>query len=355
MPIQQMELVDSQFFIPPMLLSSLIHYAEQQQWSYQSWFENSHLNTDQIINNQGFVHFSDICNVFQHAIHDTQQPNLGLLLGSNEGQVAMGILGFAMQACKNVAEAMQTALHYHPISGSVLDLAVHIQTDYCEVEVFERYPNGALNSLNTVFCDEIFASMITCLNMMLGDHQELILLELSYDGSAYVEDYQRIFNCPIQFNSTRNLIRFNKNILSRTLKNYSPANYHTAIKICDSAFDQFKQINQPSLVKVLQHLIVNHLPERFDMQQAAQHFHLSERHLRRLLINEGANFQLIKQQVLADKAKNLLNENYTISEISYILGFSELREFRRAFKKWTGYSPTTYKQIESDKIQKEKN
>ena len=180
---------------------------------------------------------------------------------------------------------------------------------------------------------------------MLGDHQQLICLELSYDGSAYLADYQRIFNCPIQFNCARNLIRFNKTILSRTLKNYSPANYQTAIKICDSAFDQFKQINQPSLVKVLQHLIVSHLPERFDMQQAAQHFHLSERHLRRLLINEGANFQLIKQQVLADKAKNLLNENYAISEISHILGFSELREFRRAFKKWTGYSPTNYKKL----------
>ena len=333
-----------------MLLSSLIHYAEQQQWSYQPWFENNHLNIDQIINNQGFVHFSDICHVFQRAIHDTQQSNLGLLLGSNEGQVAMGILGFAMQACKNVAEAMQTALHYHPISGSVLDLAVHIQTDYCEVEVSQRYSNNALNSLSAVFCDEVFASMITCLNMMLGDHHELIHLELNYDGSAYLADYQRIFNCPIHFNSTRNLIRFNKTILSRTLKNYSPANYQTAIKICDSAFDQFKQINQPSLVNVLQHLIVSHLPERFDMQQAAQHFHLSERHLRRLLMDEGINFQLLKQHVLEEKAKKLLSENYSISEISHFLGFSELREFRRAFKRWTGYSPTHYKQLQSHEI-----
>lgn len=347
MPIQQTELVTSQFLIPPTLLSSLIHYAEQQQWSYQSWFKDVDLNMDQMIQNQGFVHFSDICNVLQHAIDHTQRPNLGLLLGSNEGQVAMGILGFAMQACKTVAEALQTALHYHPISGSVLNLDVHIQPDYCEIEISERSPCGALTAF---FCDEVFSSIITCLNMMLGDHQELILLELSYDGSAYLEDYQRIFNCPIQFNSTRNLIRFNKNILSRALKNYSPANYQTAIKICDLAFEQFKQINQPSLVHVLQHLIETHLPERFDMLQAAQHFHLSERHLRRLLMNEGINFQLIRQQVLEHKAKTLLSENYAISEISHLLGFSELREFRRAFKRWTGFSPTNYKKVELNKL-----
>jgi hypothetical protein len=48
------------------------------------------------------------------------------LLGSSEGQISIGILGFAMQACKTVAEALETALHYHPISGSVLDLTVNL-------------------------------------------------------------------------------------------------------------------------------------------------------------------------------------------------------------------------------------
>ncbi|WP_286395926.1 helix-turn-helix domain-containing protein [Acinetobacter towneri] len=32
-----------------------------------------------------------------------------------------------------------------------------------------------------------------------------------------------------------------------------------------------------------------------------------------------------------------------MTEISQQLGFSELREFRRAFKRWTGLSPSLYK------------
>ena len=347
MPIQQTEFNTSQFFIPPILLSSLIHYAQQQDWSYHAWFENFNLDIDQVIQNQGFVPFSALCNVVQHALERTQQPNLGLLLGSSEGQVAMGILGFAMQACKDVTEAMQTALHYHPISGSVLDLKLHIQKDYCEIEILERCPCGTLNAF---FCDEVLASIMSCLNMMLGDHRELVDLELSYDGSSYLADYQRIFNCPVHFNSPKNIIRFHKNILSRTLKNHSPANYQTAIKMCDLALQQFKQINQPSLAQVLQYLIESHLPERFDMQQAAQHFHFSERHLRRLLKSEGLNFQLIRQHVLENKAKKMLRNDDSINEISHILGFSESREFRRAFKKWTGFSPTNYKKVELNQL-----
>jgi AraC-like DNA-binding protein len=144
--------------------------------------------------------------------------------------------------------------------------------------------------------------------MMLDESYELVSLELSYDHSTYINDYQRIFNCPIYFKTAKNIIRFNKTLLSRSLKNYSPVNYQSAILICDQALKQFDQMNQHSLAKVLAHLIESHLPERFDMQQAAQYFHFSERHLRRLLLNEGLNFQLLKQQVLEKKPNNGLKK-----------------------------------------------
>jgi AraC-like DNA-binding protein len=337
---QQTEFNNSQFYIPPMILTSLIHYAEQHQWQYAEWFKQQNLELEQIRQGQGFVGFSELCCVIDLALNQTQQQHLGLLLGSSEGQISIGILGFAMQACKTVAEALDTALRYHPISGSVLDLNVYFFNHYCEIELIERSDCGALKAF---FCDEVFASIISCLNMMLDGDYELISLELSYDHSAYLQDYQRVFQCPIHFKSTKNLIRFPQALLSRTLKNHSPVNYQTAIHMCDQALKQFNQINQHSLVKVLQHLIESHLPERFDMQQAAQHFHLSERHLRRLLLNDGLSFQYLKQQVLEQKAKQWLEENQSVSQISFNLGFSELREFRRAFKKWTGFSPTEYK------------
>ena len=342
MGISQKEFAHSQCFIPPMLLTSLIHYAEQQQWPYAHWFQDISLDLEQLRQGQGFVSFENICHVIQHALHDTPHKHLGLLLGSHEGQTSMGILGFAMQACKTVAEALQVALHYHPISGSVLDLNVLIQDDYCEVEICERQP---CHTLDAFFCDEVIASMMTCLQMMLGQQAQAICLHLNYDHSNYIDDYQSIFNCPIYFNAPRNIIRFDSAILSLPLKGYSPANFQTAIQICDLALQDYQHRNEKNTVQLLQHLIESHLPARFDMTQAAQHFQLSERHLRRLLLNEGLSFQHIRQNVLTHKACHLLKQNHSISEISYLLGFSELREFRRAFKRWTGASPSVYKKL----------
>ena len=55
------------------------------------------------------------------------------------------------------------------------------------------------------------------------------------------------------------------------------------------------------------------------------------------------NSHIDSSLILEKKAKQWIDDNQTISEVSINLGFSELREFRRAFKKWTGHSPTEYK------------
>ena len=169
-------------------------------------------------------------------------------------------------------------------------------------------------------------------------------LRLSYFPSEYQQQYSHIFGCPIQFNRDKNIMRFSTSLLQRSLKNYSPANYATAIQICEQALKEIDQLNQVGYVHLLDHLIEQHLPERFEMQQAAEQLRISERHLRRQLLLEGLSFQQIRQNVLERKAKQLLEQNLSISEISLQLGFSELREFRRAFKRWTGQAPSIYKQ-----------
>jgi AraC-like DNA-binding protein len=43
-------------------------------------------------------------------------------------------------------------------------------------------------------------------------------------------------------------------------------------------------------------------------------------------------------------AKKYLHENYTVEQITYLLGFSEPSVFRKAFKKWSGVTPREYRE-----------
>jgi hypothetical protein len=65
------EIANSQFYIPPMILTSLIHYAEQQHWQYDNWFTAQNLDLEQIRQGHGFVGFSELCEVIHLAVKDT--------------------------------------------------------------------------------------------------------------------------------------------------------------------------------------------------------------------------------------------------------------------------------------------
>jgi AraC-like DNA-binding protein len=72
---------------------------------------------------------------------------------------------------------------------------------------------------------------------------------------------------------------------------------------------------------------------------------MSSRTLQRKLSTEGKTFKQILKSVRKKLAMEYLkDERLSFSEISYLLGFSEQSSFTRAFKNWTGVSPTQARQ-----------
>lgn len=77
--------------------------------------------------------------------------------------------------------------------------------------------------------------------------------------------------------------------------------------------------------------------------QVAQTHNMSEQTLRRKLHKEGTSYPAIKDQIRRDLAvEHLMMGKLTIAQISTRVGFSEPRSFTRAFKQWTGQSPSKY-------------
>jgi AraC-like DNA-binding protein len=71
---------------------------------------------------------------------------------------------------------------------------------------------------------------------------------------------------------------------------------------------------------------------------------MSSRKLQRQLQSAGTTFNTILNEIRQDLAQNYLGEeNNSMTEIAFLLGFSESSAFSRAFKRWMGVSPTEYR------------
>jgi len=71
---------------------------------------------------------------------------------------------------------------------------------------------------------------------------------------------------------------------------------------------------------------------------------MSVRTLQNHLKSEGVVFRELLENTRERLAKKYLRENYTVEDITYLLGFSEPSVFRKAFKKWSGSTPREYRE-----------
>jgi AraC-like DNA-binding protein len=80
------------------------------------------------------------------------------------------------------------------------------------------------------------------------------------------------------------------------------------------------------------------------LEEVADTLHVSTRTLKRRLQEEGRNFRVLLDHVLCERATQLLQEEgLSISETAYRLGFSSSSAFSRAFRRWTGQSPSDFR------------
>lgn len=86
------------------------------------------------------------------------------------------------------------------------------------------------------------------------------------------------------------------------------------------------------------------LAQPVEIRHVAAAFHLSARTLTRKLADEGASFQVVKDALRRDIAVQRLGKSTTsIAAIAMDLGYANAAAFCRAFKQWTGSTPTAYR------------
>lgn len=79
--------------------------------------------------------------------------------------------------------------------------------------------------------------------------------------------------------------------------------------------------------------------------QLARRISLSPRTLRRRLVDEGTSYNAILAEVRQGRAMELLTTTrLSMENVALHLGFSEVSSFYRAFKSWTGSTPSRFRE-----------
>jgi len=81
-----------------------------------------------------------------------------------------------------------------------------------------------------------------------------------------------------------------------------------------------------------------------DFSEICDQLNMTPQTLRRRLKEANTSYQEIKDSIRKDASVHYLSKpELSIDEIALLMGFSEASSFHRAFKKWTGKTPSAYR------------
>jgi AraC-like DNA-binding protein len=172
-------------------------------------------------------------------------------------------------------------------------------------------------------------------------------MELAYAPVAPLADYRRWFECAISFQGLRN--RLNIPARWRTTPNlgYDPALWQTALRQCAELADvQILRHPLPRVRAELQRMVsgAQAITAAPTLEEIARRMNTSPRTLIRRLRAAGTTFQVEIDAIRQQRAMEMLQRvSVPVSSIAETLGFADSAGFAKAFKRWTGVSPSNYR------------
>lgn len=167
-------------------------------------------------------------------------------------------------------------------------------------------------------------------------------IELQRAAPRNLESFERTFRCPIGFGADGNRIVWPTSLIGARLEGANPelARHSEALLTTYLA-----GIHKDNTVAQVRACLADLLPRGEPSQaQVAQQLNCSVRTLQRRLSDQGTSFTDLLDRTRHELALSHLAEpGNSVSEVAYLLGFADTSNFTRAFRRWTGSSPTEHR------------
>ena len=192
--------------------------------------------------------------------------------------------------------------------------------------------------------ERMIATALARCNYLTGRSIRVQQFRFQHDQPEYIDEYLKVLDAPIKFSQDQTAIVFEKDLLEVVVKHGNPY----LLKVLTSSAEKLlRKISSGTDVRhKVRSFIRRNLSDtsELDVERAAKALHMSRHTLYRKLKKEDVSFQSLVEEVRQREAERHLKENsVSISEVAFLLGFSELSAFSRAFKRWTGESPGQFR------------
>ena len=267
-------------------------------------------------------------------------PGFSVRVGQQMKMDDYGVLGMSWKTCSKAGEIFERSERYFHLLSNTYVFKVKTEGEISHIHLNrDAYRRGVELSNEATF-----SATVVVLQAITETDMTPLSVSFKHSAPRSMASYQEGFNCPILFNQANYCISYKTSDLeTRTAKADASINQFLVERVEEET--KGIEISSLKIASDVENLIIDALPSGIpSITQIGEHMGMSSRTLTRRLSESGLNFRDLVKQTQEKISKDLLkNSSSTMGEIAFQTGFSEQSAFNRAFKRWTGQSPTSFR------------
>lgn len=269
----------------------------------------------------------------------TADDRLGIHTAMAAPVESFGVHAYAALSSSTLRDAYHRTCRYQRLIHEVTELTFEDEPE--EGVLRHNLPGG--HSVARQPAEFLVTSWLRFGRLVTGLDWVPDLVCFEHERPVDATEHERLFGSRLQFQSGRTAMH----IPGAVLDQVNPKADATLLRLLDSHADTLLE-RQPALGTVSGQirgwLMESSGVERPTVEQAARTLHMSARTVRRHLRHEGTTFRKLLDGFRHERAVALLSmPRYGIADVAFLLGFSDLSSFYRAFRRWTGSTPAAFR------------
>ena len=344
-PERSLTIVNSESTVSMRVVRALVHAIERVGVSRPRIILTARLPPEGLDDLDARLPRTDFYRLCEVALELTGNPAFGLHWSEQLAASALDPIASLVAHSETLGQALATLAQYHRLLCD--DLGYRI-TEHKDTLVLHCVTLDGASERVQRFIAEVIATRFLGLirTFRVGALPERVCFD--YPAPTYAAEYTRVFGGRAHFGEAFSGVVLERELLAAQSA-VRDAELHDSLR----AFVEQRIASMTeglSFTVRVRDLLVRHgAPRRVSMPEIARALGLSERTLRRRLESEGNTFAEVVSTALSIAAKRCLcDEQRTIQETAYELGFTDKTAFHRAFKRWTGMTPAEFRRTHSE-------
>lgn len=267
-------------------------------------------------------------------------PAIGLKLGEPFLPQHYGLFGYALMSAATFRHALAITENYGRLTFSFFTFHFGVQGSTAWFSMMD--PPDIEPDLVDLYLDRDLSAARVDFEIISGMTGLVQRVQLPHGGKGRAAVYSEHFGCEVQFNAPEARLEFDSALLDHPLPQSDPESSRHLQQQCQMLIA--KLTSQGRFIDDVRLLILARPGFFPDIDYVADKLGMSTRTLRRRLKQEGSSYRELLEEVRYGLAREYLaNTRLPMDEVSRLLGYTESGNFSHAFKRWSGVSPSAWR------------